>query len=102
MSTSPRSSRPWTTIGAGAAAVAACAACCAGPLLALLGGVGAASALAALWIPALAILAVAALAGMVWALRRRATACTTEPGSVDLGMPTVSDRPGSWDDVTAR
>ncbi|WP_267241615.1 hypothetical protein [Streptomyces sp. PR69] len=89
MSTSsPRRSRPWTTIGVGAAAVAVCAVCCAGPLLALLGGIGVAAALAAVWIPALAVLAVAALAGVVWVLRRRrAAACMTGPGVADLGMP---------------
>ncbi|MBT2390728.1 hypothetical protein J7E87_15155 [Streptomyces sp. ISL-1] len=63
--------------------------CCIGPLLALLGGIGAASAIGAVWIPALAVVAVAALLGVVWVLRRRrGAACTTEPGPVDLGMPT--------------
>ncbi|MFE7358053.1 hypothetical protein ACFU8Q_34230 [Streptomyces sp. NPDC057543] len=84
---SSRRPRPWGTVGAG---MAACAVCCAGPLLALLGGIGAASALASLWIPALAVVAVAAAVGAyVLRRRRRAAACKTTAGPVDLGLPAV-------------
>ncbi|MGP4087586.1 hypothetical protein [Streptomyces sp. KR55] len=50
---SSRPSRPWGTLGTGAAALAACAVCCAGPLLAVLGGIGITSAIGALWMPVL-------------------------------------------------
>ncbi|MEU8942569.1 hypothetical protein OHU17_05800 [Streptomyces goshikiensis] len=89
-----RSTGPWGTVGAGLAAVAACAVCCAGPLLALLGSIGAASALASFWIPALAVVAAAATTGAyVLHRRRRATACKTTPGPVDLGLPAVGTAP---------
>ncbi|MFI6495306.1 hypothetical protein [Streptomyces sp. NPDC050564] len=88
-SPSPGPSRPWGTLGAGAAAVAACAVCCAGPVLAVLGSIGAASAIAAVWVPALAVLAVAArLGGFAIRRRRRHTACHSSPAlAVDLGVP---------------
>lgn len=85
-----RRPRPWGTAGAGLATVAACAVCCAGPLLALLGGIGAASALASFWVPALAVVAGAAAVGSyVLHRRRRAAACHTTTGPVDLGLPAV-------------
>jgi high-affinity Fe2+/Pb2+ permease len=97
MTPNQRSSSPWSVFGAGAVAVAACAVCCIGPVLAVLGGIGAASAIGAAWIPALAVVAVVALVGVVWVLRRRrAAACKTGQGVVDLGMPT----PASTDDET--
>lgn len=87
---SSRRPRPWGTVGAGIAAVAACAVCCAGPLLALLGGVGAVSALASFWIPALAVVAGAGAVGAyVLHRRRRAAACDTTTGPIDLGLPAV-------------
>ncbi|MFD4764233.1 hypothetical protein ACFWOJ_37090 [Streptomyces sp. NPDC058439] len=89
-SSSSRRPRPWGTVGAGLAAVAACAVCCAGPLLALLGGIGAASALASFWVPALAVVTGAATVGAyVLHRRRRAAACETTAGPVDLGLPAV-------------
>jgi hypothetical protein len=89
MTPGQRSSRKWSFIGTGAVAVAACAVCCIGPVLAVLGGVGAAAAIGAVWIPSLAVVAAAAVVGLVWLLRRRrAAACRTEQGVVDLGMPT--------------
>jgi len=92
MTSSPSRSRPWSTIGAGAAALAACAVCCAGPLLAVLGAVGAAATVAAVWVPALAVLAVAALVGAVVVRRRQRAACRTVPGPIDLGLPTPHAR----------
>lgn len=87
---SSRRPRPWGTVGAGIAAVAACAVCCAGPLLAVLGGLGAASALASFWVPGLAVVAVVAAVGAyVLHRRRRAAACRTQAGPVDLGLPAV-------------
>ncbi|MEU0836482.1 hypothetical protein [Streptomyces sp. NPDC005969] len=95
--TSPRPSRPWSTLGAGAA-FAACAVCCAGPILAVLGGIGVTSALGALWMPALAVLAVAAGLGiLVVRHRRRTAACRTAPAPADLGMPTMGP-PQEMDD----
>ncbi|MFJ5900528.1 hypothetical protein ACIQFZ_35070 [Streptomyces sp. NPDC093064] len=89
-SSSSRRPRPWGTVGAGLAAVAACAVCCTGPLLALLGGIGAASALASFWVPALAAVAVATAVGaFLLHRRRRAAACDSARGPVDLGLPTV-------------
>ncbi|MEU8592046.1 hypothetical protein AB0C59_34520 [Streptomyces sp. NPDC048664] len=91
---SPRRSRPWGTLGAGAAAVAACAVCCAGPVLAVFGSVGVASAIGALWMPALAVLAVAAGLGFLLVRhRRRTTSCPTVPARADLGMPTLGPPP---------
>ncbi|MFJ3172086.1 hypothetical protein ACIPJK_15050 [Streptomyces roseus] len=91
---SPRPSRPWGTLGAGAAAVAACAACCAGPLVAVLGGIGITSSIAALWMPALVVLAVAAGLGVLVVLhRRRTSACRTAPAPTDLGMPAMGPPP---------
>jgi type VI protein secretion system component VasK len=89
-SSSPRPSRPWATLGAGAAAVVACAVCCAGPVLAVLGSIGAASTVAAIWVPALAVLAVAAVLGVLFVIRRRRAACHSGPQVVDLGMPTAA------------
>ncbi|WP_266395272.1 hypothetical protein OIE50_03485 [Streptomyces canus] len=93
MTTKPPSGRPSSdrsVLGAGLLAVAACAVCCAGPLLAVLGGIGAASVIGAIWIPALAVVAVAVASAAVWVHRRRkrASACQTELGAVDVGMPT--------------
>lgn len=93
MTTKPSSGRPSSdrsVLGAGLLAVVACAVCCAGPLLAVLGGIGAASVIGAIWIPALAVVAVAVASAAVWVHRRRkrASACHTEPGAVDVGMPT--------------
>ncbi|MFC9679031.1 hypothetical protein [Streptomyces sp. NPDC056948] len=89
-SSSPRPSRSWGTLGAGAAAVAACAVCCAGPLLAVLGGVGITSAIGAWWMPVLAVGAAAAAAGFFLVRRwRRAAACRSAPARADLGMPTI-------------
>lgn len=94
MTTKPPSGRPSSdrsVLGAGLLAVAACAVCCAGPLLAVLGGIGAASVIGAIWIPALAVVAVAVAvaSAAVWVHRRRkrTSACHTEPGAVDVGMP---------------
>ncbi|QQM47634.1 hypothetical protein JEQ17_48395 (plasmid) [Streptomyces liliifuscus] len=68
----------------------ACAACCIGPILAFLGGLGVLSAVGALWVPALAAVTVLALGATAWVLhrRRKAAACMTAPGPVDLGLPT--------------
>jgi hypothetical protein len=91
-----KSRRPWQIFGAGAVAVGACAVCCAGPVLAVLGGLSIASLAGAVWIPALAVVAVIALAGVVWGLRKRRRAtCATPSGTVDLGMPATTARPGS-------
>ncbi|MGW2822743.1 hypothetical protein ACWC24_17355 [Streptomyces sp. NPDC001443] len=93
-SPSPRPSRPWGTLGAGAAALAACAVCCAGPILAALASVGVTSAIGALWMPALAVLAVTAGLGfLVVRNRRRTTSCHTAPSRADLGMPTLGPPP---------
>ena len=83
-----KTGRPWQVAGAGVVALGACAVCCAGPVLAVLGGLSIASLAGAVWIPALAVVAVIALVGMVWVLRKRRRATSTEP--VDLGMPAVS------------
>ncbi|MEU8840501.1 hypothetical protein AB0D97_15425 [Streptomyces roseus] len=102
---SPRPSRPWGTLGAGAgaAAVAACAACCAGPLLAVLGSIGITSSLAALWMPASAVLAVAAGLGVLVVLhRRRTSACRTAPAPTDLGMPAMGRPPETGGSQAAR
>ncbi|MFE4959189.1 hypothetical protein ACFRCW_35575 [Streptomyces sp. NPDC056653] len=89
-----RPSRPWGTLGVGAAVLAACAVCCAGPLLAVLGGIGFASAVGAVWMPVLAVLAVATtVAFLVVRRRRRAAVCRTTPARADLGMPTVGPAP---------
>jgi len=102
-SPSPRPSRPWGTLGAGAAAVAACAVCCAGPLLAVLGGIGVTSAIGSVWIPALAVLAVTAgLGALIVRRRRRTPACRAVPARADLGMPTVAPRPDTDGDKAAR
>ncbi|MFF7976609.1 hypothetical protein [Streptomyces sp. NPDC007905] len=91
---SPRPSRPWGTLGAGAAALAACAVCCAGPILAVLGGIGVTSAIGALWMPALAVLALVAGLGVLVVRRRRRTAsCRTAGAQADLGMPTFGPPP---------
>ncbi|MFJ3310390.1 hypothetical protein ACIPSA_46910 [Streptomyces sp. NPDC086549] len=93
-SSSPRPTRPWGTLGAGAAAAAACAMCCAGPLLAVLGGIGVTSAIGSLGMPALVVLAMAAgLGALVVRRRRRTTSCRTTPASADLGMPTLGPPP---------
>ncbi|WP_251072474.1 hypothetical protein [Streptomyces sp. ISL-43] len=78
-------------LGVGALAALACAACCIGPILAFLGGLGALTAIGSLWVPALAGGTVLALAAMAWVLhrRRRAAACASAPGPVDLGLPTT-------------
>ncbi|MFJ9968711.1 hypothetical protein [Streptomyces avermitilis] len=100
---SPRPSRPWGTLGAGAAALAACAVCCAGPILAVLGGIGVTSAIGALWMPALAVLAVAAGLGVLVVRRRsRAASCHTAPVPADLGMPTLGPPPDEAGSRTAR
>lgn len=87
---SGRPSSDKSVLGAGLLAVAACAVCCAGPLLAVLGGIGAASVIGAIWIPALAVVTVAVASAAVWVQRRRkrASACHTRPGPVDVDMPT--------------
>ncbi|MFF0795094.1 hypothetical protein [Streptomyces spiralis] len=100
---SPRPSRPWNTLGAGAAAVAACAVCCSGPLLAVLSGIGVTSALGALWMPALTVLAVAAGLGvLVVRHRRRRASCRTAPAPADLGMPTLGPPPETSGGQAAR
>ncbi|MFG2336215.1 hypothetical protein [Streptomyces yangpuensis] len=92
MNPETRSSSGKSLLGVGGLAVLACVACCIGPIVAFLGGLGVLSAVGALWVPALAAVTAGALAATAWVLhrRRRAAACGTAPGPVDLGLPTRS------------
>lgn len=85
----PRRGYPWKTAAAWIAGAVACGACCAGPLLGSLGAIAALSAAAAIWVPALAGLAVAAALTGYLIHRRRRTATTHRPGTVDLGLPGI-------------